>query len=293
MAEPWGIVLVERVTEYLRAVHAVRRVLAFERSPYQEIAVVELEGFGKALVIDNFIQSSQLDEYLYHELLVHPAMVLHDNPRRVLILGGGEGAALREVLKHPSVEEAVMVDIDARVVELSKEHLPEIHAGSFNDPRARVLIMDGYEYVMRSQPNSFDVIVMDLTDPYAGEPAQRLYTPEFMAAAKRLLRGGGVLVTQAGNSLLYHRDYLRVRSAVASAFKHYVEYWTWVPSFSIGVNFILASDHRDPSRLSAEEFDARLRERGVRTKYINGRRYAGLVLLGPLEPPEERQREGQ
>lgn len=262
----------------------VRKVFATEKSPYQTIILADLEGFGRSLIIDNYIQSTEADEHIYHELLVHPAMLLHSNPRRVLIIGGGEGATLREVLKHNTVQEAVMVDIDPVVVEFSKKYLEYMHQGSFYDKRAKVLIMDGFEYLRKLEEGVFDVVIMDLTDPYAGETAKPLYSEESFRLVKRALGEGGVMVTQAGSSYFYPDEYRYVLENVKKSFKHVGEYWTWIPSFGLNVNFILASDSHDPLGLSESEFDKRLSERGVKTRFINGSRFVGLLKQGPLYP---------
>ncbi|MEM0235802.1 spermidine synthase, partial [Thermofilum sp.] len=244
----------------------------------------ELDGFGKALIIDNFIQSTEADEALYHELLVHPAMVLHPEPSRVLIIGGGEGATLREVLKHNTVKEAVMVDIDPVVVEFSKKYLEHMHQGSFNDPRSRVLIMDGFKYVAEAPDKYFDVAIMDLTDPYAGEAAKPLYSEGFYRSVKRILSDNGVLVTQAGSSYFYTSEYDYVAGNIRRVFKYMAEYNIWIPSFGLNVNFIIASDALDPRSITPGDFDKRLAERGVKTRFINGERYNGLLMLGVLRP---------
>ncbi|MET1160303.1 MAG: methyltransferase domain-containing protein [Thermoprotei archaeon] len=258
----------------------VKKIYAYEKSKYQEIALVELEGFGKALVIDNLIQSAEKDEYIYHESLVHPAMILHPNPRRVLILGGGEGATLREVLKHNTVEKAVMVDIDEVVVEFAKKYLEFMHQGSFYDKRAEVVIMDGLEYVRRAPSESFDVVIMDLTDPYASEIAKPLYSHESFREIDRILTSDGVVVTQAGNSFFYNKSYKYVLENMKKVFPQLLEYWVWIPSFAYTCNFILASKKRDPRELSGEEFDERMKKRNVKTRFINGERYAAFTKLG-------------
>ncbi|MCY0868611.1 MAG: methyltransferase domain-containing protein [Desulfurococcus sp.] len=279
-----GLYLVEPAGRKFRMMLHVTKVYAVEKSPYQEVMLVELEGFGRALVIDNFVQSTELDEYLYHELLVHPPMIVHPAPSRILIIGGGEGATLREVLKHATVKEAVMVDIDSVVVEFSKKYLEYMHQGSFNDPRARVVIMDGARYVREAPSGYFDVVLMDLTDPYAGDAAKPLYSEDFYREVKRVLRENGVIATQAGSSYFYPREYDYVLENVKKVFKYIVEYDTWIPSFGLNVNFIVASDAFNPGLITPEEFDARLAARNVKVKYINGRRYKGLIDKGITRP---------
>jgi len=279
-----GIFLLEPAGKTFKLQFKILKVYAVEKSPYQEIVFAELDGFGKALVIDNFIQSTESDEAFYHELLVHPAMVLHPNPARVLIIGGGEGATLREVLKHDTVKEAVMVDIDPVVVEFSKKYLEHMHQGSFNDPRARVIVMDGLKYVKEASPGYFDVAIMDLTDPYAGDVAKPLYSEEFYRDVKRILESNGVMVTQAGSSYFYTSEYDYVLGNIKKVFKYIGEYNIWIPSFGLNVNFIIASDTYNPHSITPQEFDEKLSMRGVKTRFINGEKYLGLLKLGALRP---------
>ncbi len=275
-----GIILSEPTSPNMVSLFKIKRILAQAKTPYQEVLLVDLEEFGRALVIDNLIQSTERDEFLYHEVLVHPAMVLHPNPKRVLIIGGGEGATLREVLKHNTVEKAVMVDIDEKVVEFAKQYLGFMHQGSFDDPRAEVVIMDGLKYVKESPENSFDVVILDLTDPYAGPAARPLYSEEFYRDVYRVLSDDGVMVTQAGNSFFYREAYDYVYNNVRKVFPVVAEYWNYVPSFAYTCNFVLASKKHDPYSLDPEQIDEILSKRGVRNKFLNGRVVKGLLLTG-------------
>ncbi|MEM4717841.1 MAG: spermidine synthase [Desulfurococcaceae archaeon] len=278
-----GLVIVEPAGKYLKILFRVNRVIALDKSQFQEIVLADIEGFGRSLLLDKFVQSTEKDEFLYHELLVHPAMTIHPDPRRILILGGGEGATLREVLKHNTVQEAVMVDIDPVVVEFAKKHLEHMHRGSFNDPRAKVIIMDGRDYVKQAPRDYFDVVIMDLTDPYASDIAKPLYSREAFMDIKKIIRHDGVLVTQAGSSYFYPNEYKYVLGNTRSVFKNIYEYWFWIPSFGINVNFILASD-----TIRLEEaliyFDERLSARGVKTKFLNSKVLDGLLKIQVLYP---------
>ena len=129
--------------------HAVHHEVFHARSDFQDIEIVETEGYGRCLLLGGEVQSFEADEYIYHESLVHPAMLLHPAPRQVLVIGGGEGATLREVLRHRSVERAVMVDLDPQVIAAAREHLPSFHAGSFDDPRVRIEFADGRAFIER------------------------------------------------------------------------------------------------------------------------------------------------
>ncbi|MCC6051487.1 MAG: polyamine aminopropyltransferase [Thermofilum sp.] len=282
-----GVNIVQGIGRSSAMIVYVTGIIAVKRSKYQRIEVVDTEEFGRALVLDGFIQSTELDEHIYHESLVQPAMVLHPEPKRVLVLGGGEGATLREVLKHRTVERAVMVDIDEDVVNIAKQHLGSWHRGAFEDKRAEVVIEDGKAYVERTKER-FDVVVMDLTDPYGSEIARELYAPEFIAKLRGILREGGVVVTQAGSSFFYPDVYDAVLEGFKRAFRHVHEYAVWIPSFGYACNFIVASDTHSFDELSSEEIDRRLRERGVETEFVDGKLIKTLLAL-PIPRPRRRR----
>lgn len=191
----------------------VRRVLADEVSPYQRIQVVETEQFGHALVLDGIVQTTEGDEFIYHEMLTHVALSSHPDPRRVLIVGGGDGGTAREVLRVQGIEEVVLVEIDRRVVELSRRYLPG-HTVSLDDPRLHLEITDGAKYV-EAQAAAYDVILVDATDPEGDGPGRVLYAPEFHRAVRRALRPGGLYVQHAG-APFYNPEVLEAVVASAS-----------------------------------------------------------------------------
>jgi len=278
---PSPVVLIEPLSGNTTLLIRIKALHAVKRSKYQTIIIADTEDYDRALILDDYIQSSYQDEHFYHESLVHPAMVTHPAPRDVLILGGGEGATLREVLKHKTVQRAVMVDIDGEVVELSRRYLPEMHQGSFDDPRARVVIEDGFVYVENALKagDKYDVVIMDLTDPYGSDIAKQLYAPEFFQKIRQILRDDGVVVTQAGNSFFFPDAYGMVLNGVKSVFPIAVEYEVWIPSFGYAVNYILGSLRHDPAALTADEVDKRLKERDVSTAFYSGRAHIGLMHL--------------
>jgi len=273
-----GINVIQAIGRYSQMVIKVRRLVASRRSKYQQIDIVDTEEFGRVLVLDGLVQSSEYDEYYYHESLVHPAMVLHPNPERVLILGGGEGATLREVLKYRTVRRAVMVDIDEDVVQLSKQYLASWHMGAFDDSRAEVVIEDGKAYVERTSER-FDVVVMDLTDPYGPEIARELYKESFIRRLSSILTDSGAVATQAGTSFFFPDEYRNLVESFRKVFRYVDEYSTWIPSFGYACNFIVASKVGSLAALSEEEIDRRLRERGVTTRFVSGRVLKALLSI--------------
>ena len=165
------------------------------KSPFQTVEVVATAGHGKLLLIDGMTMVSERDEFVYHEMIAHPALFLHPKPRRVLVIGGGDGGTVREVLKHKSVERCVLVEIDGLVVSASRKHIPQT-AGALSDKRARVLIEDGVKFVAETN-ETFDVVIVDSTEPFG--PAKELFGPAFYKNVKRILSKDGVVVSQAGS----------------------------------------------------------------------------------------------
>lgn len=159
----------EYITPWDIYVHGVTRILAYKKTAYQEMYIVETGAYGKGLVLDGKWQSCTGDEFLYHEALVHPAMVAHQAPRTVLVLGGGEGATVREVLRWKTVEQVMMVDIDGEVVEACREHLSEMHQNAFDDSRVELVIGDALQ-VLDTTPQQWDIIISDLSDPIEEVP---------------------------------------------------------------------------------------------------------------------------
>ncbi len=259
--------------------HGVTTVHAHERTPYQEMFIVSTGSYGKGLVLDGKWQSCTGDEFLYHEALVHPGMILHGRPRNALILGGGEGAALREALRWKTVERVTMVDLDRQVVEACREHLPEIHQGAFEDPRLEMIYGDAIAYLDESN-EAWDVIYYDLTDPIEHGPSYPLFTREYFARARRRLAPDGVFVAQAGpispHELPHHARLLKTLGTVFQSAHSYASY---VPTYGAPWGFALCADRPLETRPDPETIDRLLAERTT-----GGLRFLdGTTLLGLLQ----------
>lgn len=221
----------------IRHCYGISKILYEGKSKYQEIQVVESHYFGKILILDGVVQFTEKNEFFYHEMLTHPVMFAHKNPQNVLIIGGGDGGILREVLKHKSVKKAVLVDIDKDVVEVSKKFFPTV-ACSMDDPRAIILNEDGFKYI-QDYKNEFDVIIVDSTDPVGF--AHVLTTEEFFKYVFEALKEDGIYVGQS-ESLHYHLDIVvRFQKALKKSFPIVDLYTTVIPvyagywwSFSVG-----------------------------------------------------------
>ena len=208
--------------------------------------IVETGAYGKALVLDGCWQSSTRDEFMYHEPLVHPACVIHGGPEKVLILGGGEGAALREILKWQTVKQAVLVDLDGEVVEACKHYLPEMHQGSFDDPRSRVIIQEACDFLQQSD-RRWDVIISDLTDPNEDGPSHHLFTREFFMKCRQVLKPGGCFLIQAGLTGPAEMDlYVRLAAIVADVFDNMYHFISPVPTWGSAIGFVLGADQTAP-----------------------------------------------
>lgn len=238
-----GTWFIENVYPDLSVMLKVRQVYYSGQTEYQKVEILESELFGRSLVLDGKTQSTERDEHIYHETLVHPAMLCHPNPKQVFIGGGGEGGTLREVLNHLSVERATMIDLDAQVVALCREFLPHHHQGSFEDPRTTLIHEDARGYLDQN-PDTYDVIVLDLVDPLEGGTAALLYTQEFYSIAKAKLNPGGVLVTQSGPAglLSYTECFTTIFNTLSTVFEYTKAAQVHIPAFETLWGFAIASD---------------------------------------------------
>ena len=241
--EMTGKWFVESVYPDLAVMLRIRKVFYSGETAFQKVEVLESDVFGRSLVLDGKTQSTEKDEFVYHESLVHPAMLCHPNPKSVFIGGGGEGGTLREVLAHNTVEQATMLDLDREVVELCRRYLPNHHQGSFDDPRTNLLHRDARAF-LEEAGDGFDVIILDLVDPLEGGTAYLLYTDEFYRIAKSRLNPGGILVTQSGPAglLSYEECFTTIYNTLSNVFTHTAAAQVHVPAFETLWGFTLASD---------------------------------------------------
>jgi spermidine synthase len=267
--------LIESFSPHEGHVHGVTGVIATSRSPYQAIEIVELGSYGKALILDGKVQSTTVDEFIYHESIIHPAMLCHPNPRRVFVVGGGEGAPVREILKHRSVESVLMVDIDSAVVEFCRRHLPEMSAGAFEDPRVRVEFMDARAF-LESSDQTFDILIIDISEPIEEGPAYLLFTQEFYKVVFDRLTAQGALAVQAGTVSLTGLDcFATVHATLRRVFPVVAPYFADIPSFGRPWGFLYAGKGEHPAAVGREEIDRRIRERvGGPLRYYDGETHA-------------------
>ena len=273
----------ELITPDLYQAERIERVHFSGRTPYQDVLVQDGAAFGRSLVLDGKTQSTEVDEFVYHEGLVHPAMISHRAPESVFVAGGGEGATVREVLKHDTVESVVMVDIDKKVVDLCREFLPNHHQGSLDDPRVKLVNGDALAY-LESMSERFDVIIIDVPDPLEAGPAYLLFTQEFYRLVRDRLRDGGIMVSQSGPTgpSFYEQCFSVVASTVASVFPVVTLSETFVPSFGSTWGFVIGSLRDDPASLPPADVDTRIADR-VRGQL---RYFDGITLRGMISVPK-------
>ncbi|PYM44355.1 MAG: spermidine synthase [Candidatus Rokuibacteriota bacterium] len=242
--------------------HAIKRTIVEAQTKFQHVEIMETASYGKLLVLDGRIQSSQADEFIYHEALVHPGMLATDRPpQSALVIGGGEGATLREALKYRSLTRAVMVDIDGDVVELCRKHLAEMHRGAFEDERTEVRNEDARGYLERTAER-FDFISVDLVEPLEEGPACMLFTKEFYALIGERLTPGGTMTVQAGMTKINALSFFTaIHRTLRDVFPVVAGYQTFVSCFGTPWGFIVATKKIDPRRQDSQTIDKLIAER--------------------------------
>ncbi len=271
-----GLLYHEIIRPGLSRLIEVKRVVYSGRTRFQRVDIVDTPVFGRMLFLDGISQLATSDEHIYHESLVHPALLTHPEPRRILIIGGGDGGALEEVLKHRVVEEVVMVDIDEQLIELTRRYLWEVNRGAFDDPRVHLIFRDGREYIDECSEH-FDVVILDLTDPLG--PSRRLYTLEAYRRIRDLIADEGILVTHAESPYIYQREFLTIHRTLREVYRIVRPYGAWIPSLGPYWMFITASNTHDPKAVSPEEIERRLKERGVETRYYTAELQVAIFTL--------------
>ena len=250
------------------------------QTPFQQMAIIDSLRFGRCLILDGKVQSSETDEYIYHEALVHPGMIAHPAPRNIMVVGGGEGATVREILKHTDVEHVVMVDIDEEVVENCKKYLPAWHMGAFDDPRVEVLCLDARKY-LEETTKKFDIIIIDITEPLEGGPAYLLFTQEFYQIVQNRLTQDGVLIVQSGSAA--NNDLLcfsSIHKTLQTVFPQVKAYHTFIPSIALLWGFTVSFVNENRSVLSGDELFCELEKRGLTSlKYYDMETHLSMFSL--------------
>ncbi|XP_047334641.1 thermospermine synthase ACAULIS5-like [Impatiens glandulifera] len=270
----------EEIEDNLRWCFALNSILHSGVTQYQDIQLLDTKPFGKALVIDGKLQSAESDEFIYHESLVHPALLYHSNPKIIFIMGGGEGSTARELLRHNTVEKVVMCDIDQDVVDFCKSYLL-VNKEAFCDPRLELIINDARQELERREDDSYDVIIGDLADPIEGGPCYQLYTKSFYESViKSKLKKDGIFVTQAGPAGVFsHTEVFScLYNTLRQVFKYVVPYSAHIPSYADIWGWIMASD--SPLVLNSDELDLKIKQRiEGENRFLDGKTFASASIL--------------
>lgn len=216
------------------------------RSKFQTIEVFDTPQFGKLFRLDGSYMTSERDEFFYHEPLVHPAAVAHPAPRRALVLGGGDGGSTEELLKHPSIESVTIAELDAEVVRIAREHLHQVHRGAFDDPRVKVRIGDGFDF-LRQSTERYDLILLDLTDP--DTPAHRLYSREFFELAAARLAPGGAMSLHLGSPVFTPERVAKLVQDLCGVFSEVHPMGLYVPLYGAYWGMAVVSQSLNPLAL--------------------------------------------
>ncbi|MFP7169821.1 polyamine aminopropyltransferase [Terribacillus sp. 7520-G] len=260
----------EKQTDSFGITAKVKRSLHSEQTDFQKLDMLETEEWGNMLTLDGMVMTTERDEFVYHEMVAHVPLFTHPNPENVLIVGGGDGGVIREVLKHDKVKKATLVDIDGKVIEYSKKFLPSI-AGKMDDPRADVRVGDGFMHIAESE-NAYDVIMVDSTEPVG--PAVNLFTKGFYAGIAKALKEDGLFVAQTDNPWFKADLISQVYKDVKEIFPVTELYTANIPTYPSGLwTFTMGSKVHHPKKVDTEHLQP------IETKYYTPELHQAAFVL--------------
>lgn len=236
----------------------IKEKLCTIKSEFQKIVVFDSGKYGRVMVIDDSIQTSESDEYIYHEVMIHPPLIMHPNPSSILVIGGGDGGAIEEALKHITMKKVMQVELDKMVIEASRKYLPSINKGAFDDPRVELKLREGRSFLEETD-QKFDVIVLDLTDP--SDHSKMLYTREFYQLVTRKLTKGGIMSCHLSAWHPFPKITGCLFNTLKSVFPHVHVFSQLVPSYGMELAFCYASMDTDFKNFSQKDFQNNFNER--------------------------------
>lgn len=257
--------------------YRVRSVIYEDKSDFQHLQIVDTCRYGKMLLLDGIVQTTERDEFVYHEMMVHVPMLSHPEPKNALIIGGGDGGILREVLRHKSIEKATIVEIDPMVIEFCKEYLPGISGGAFNDQRTELIIGDGAVYVDETK-DRYDIIIIDSPDPVG--PARVLFSEKFYSGIHRILDSGGIMTRQTGSVNMQADEQKEAYTLLKGMFDHVLFYLYTVPTYIGGLfSTAFCSDSVNPLDIGYDELNSRFKQALLKTLYYNPEIHRGAFCV--------------
>jgi spermidine synthase len=272
--------MAEKIFEALNAssgVYFTGTLVERRQTPFQVLEVYDTPELGRMFRLDGANMTSDRDEFFYHENLIHPATVAHPDPRRALVIGGGDGGSSEELLKHSTLEGVHMAELDPEVIEVSKAQFGKVHRGVFDNPRLKVTVGDGLAY-LRETSVRYDIITMDLTDPVG--PSVQLYTPETFALAKGALAAGGALTLHIGSPFSHPERVRGTLDNLRRVFSRVTPYFVHIPIYGSVWGFACASDVLDPRRITPEAVEKVIAARGIGDlQYYNGEIHRAMLAL--------------
>lgn len=236
------------------------------KTPYQNLAIYQTPDFGKMLVLDDTIQTTQYDEFIYHEMLTHPLLLTHPSPKNILIIGAGDGGILREVLKH-SVKKVYLVEIDEKVIDISKKYLPSINKGAFNDRRVNICIDNGATFIEKFKEKC-EIIIIDSSDPTG--PAKVLFSNSFYKNVKSTLTSDGIMIRQTGSTLLQPNEVVNTYHQLKKFFPFSFVQLMAIPTYIGGFfSAVIASKKINLEKVDERKITQRYKQSGINTRYYN------------------------
>ncbi len=245
--------------------YKIKEFLKEMQTEFQHLLLVDTFEYGKMLLLDGIVQTTEKDEFFYHEMMAHVPVLSHPSPRKVLIVGGGDGGVLREVLKHDSVEKVTLVEIDPLVIDFCKEHLASINNGAFDDMRTEVIIADGAEY-LENTSNQYDIIIVDSPDPIG--PARILFSKSFYDSLAKAMNPGGIMVRQTGSVELQAQEQMQANRILKHMFTYTSFYVYTVPTYVGGLfSSVFCSSTINPKTMDRKTIEKRFDTNKFQTKY--------------------------
>lgn len=270
----------EALNPFFGYFYTIKKSLMKEKTKYQEIELIDTDEFGKVLLLDEITQVAEKNDYDYHETMVHPALCSHPKPHSILVIGGGDGGILREVLKHKSVKRAVIAEIDEGVIAFSKKYLTSVHNGCFDDPRVGVNIVDGRKFV-EAHKGEFDVVIMDMTDPFG--PSRMLYTKEFFKVVKSSLRdSNGIFVMHTESPVSRPLAFACIQKTLRSVFPNVNPMYLYIHMYAVLWSITLSSENTNASLIKSAAVDKRLAKNNLNgLRVYNGATHVSMQAQFP------------
>jgi spermidine synthase len=271
----------EWLNEHFGYFFSVKRRIHSCTTAFQKLDLVETAEFGRVLILDGITQIAEKNEFQYHEPMVHPALCTHPNPRRILVIGAGDGAILREVLKYPTVETVDLAELDEGVIKFSKKYLGPIHRNAFADKRVHVHIVDGRDFV-ENHRGCFDVVIMDMTDPFG--PSKFLYTKDFFGMIKRSFRSPrGVFSMHTESPITRPKTFASIQKTLRSVFSNVRPFYFYIQMYAVLWSITTASDGADIASIGAAQIDRRLAKYNIRNlQMYNGNVHMASQIAYPF-----------